>query len=71
MRDSLLEIYSKNNHFDFEPWVEEKIHNVILGLLRISINDEISESFYYSALGDAIKIYSFCQQCFCFIDNPN
>lgn len=60
MRDSLLEIYSKNDHFDFEPWVEEKIHNVIIGLLRISINDEISESFYYSALGDAMKIYSFC-----------
>ena len=60
MRDSLLEIYSKNDHFDFEPWVEEKIHNVIIGLMRISINDEISESFYYSALGDAIKIYSFC-----------
>lgn len=60
MRDSLLEIYYKTDHRNFEPWVEEKIHNVITGLLRISINDEISESFYNIALGDAIKIYSFC-----------
>lgn len=60
MRDSLLEIYYKTDHRNFEPWVEEKIHNVITGLLKISINDEISETFYYIALGDAIKIYSFC-----------
>ena len=60
MRDSLLEIYYKTDHRNFEPWVEEKIHNVITGLLKISINDEISETFYNIALGDAIKIYSFC-----------
>ena len=60
MGDSLLEIYYKSDHRDFEPWVEEKIHNVIVGILNISINDEISKSFYYSALGEAIKIYSFC-----------
>ena len=60
MNDSLLEIRSKIDNHDFEPWVEEKIRNVITGILHISIHDEISETFYYSALGDAIKIYSFC-----------
>lgn len=60
MRNSILEIRSKTDNFDFEPWVEQKIRNVITGILNISINDEISEAFYYSALGDAIKIYSFC-----------
>lgn len=60
MDEIKLEIYSEGNHYDYSPWVEEKIHNVIVQLLYTKPENEDNEYCVDSALYDALKIYGAC-----------